>query len=478
MNSKDLSFPDSTVLVVDLDGTLCRTDTLHEALLGITAQSPAKLLAVLGHLRHGRAAVKSHLASFQGVAANTLPYNVEVLELVRRAKAEGRKTALVTASHQLQANAVAESVGLFDEVIGTSSDTNLKGKVKAEFLVERYGINGFDYVGDSKADLPVWKAARKAITVGVSSGLAKAAAAANPDILHLTPPTGRVWALLRAVRPHQWSKNTLLFLPVLAAHEASAIGNVVIGFVAFCLTASAAYVVNDLLDLQADRAHPRKRSRPFAAGVLPATTGLALVGVLLLAALIFAAFSKSALFLAVLALYFATTIVYSLSLKRKLLVDVLTLAGLYTMRIIAGGAATGIVISPWMLGFSMFLFLALAAVKRQAELIDQIATGREKSGRAYSVDDLPILRGIGLSASHAAVLVMALYVSSSDVQVLYTRPELLWLVCPLLLYWLLRMVLMTHRGYMTDDPIIFAAKDRVSLLVILLSLGLLFAAAA
>ena len=201
-----------------------------------------------------------------------------------------------------------------------------------------------------------------------------------------------------------------------------------------------------------------------------------MAGGLLLGASILGALTGNLLFLGVLALYLLTTFAYSLWLKRKLLVDVLTLAGLYTIRIVAGGAATGIVLSPWLLGFSMFLFLALAAVKRQAELIDQMATGRESSGRAYKVEDLPVLLGMALAAAHAAVLVMALYISSDDVQALYARPELLWLVCPLMLYWLLRMVMMTHRGYMTDDPIVFAAKDRVSLLAIVSSVVVVVAA--
>jgi 4-hydroxybenzoate polyprenyltransferase/phosphoserine phosphatase len=468
---------EEVVLVVDLDGTLCRTDTLHEALLGLAATRPAGVAAHLGRLREGRAAFKTHLVASHMLAGDALPLNEAVLDLVRRAKAEGRRTALVTATHQRQADAVAEATGLFDEVFGTNGDGNLKGEAKARFLTGRYGAKGFDYVGDSRADIPVWAAARKAITVGASPALVRAAEAANPDVTHIDPPKGRARAMLRAMRPHQWSKNALLFLPVLAAHDPGALGAVFLGFLAFCLTASAVYVINDLVDLPADRAHPRKRLRPFASGELPAATGVAMAAGLLLGAGILGALTGNPLFLGVLSLYLLTTFAYSLWLKRKLLVDVLTLAGLYTIRIIAGGAATGIVLSPWMLGFSMFLFLALAAVKRQAELTDQMLTGRGSSGRAYTVEDLPILRGMALSAAHAAVLVMALYVSSDDVQALYARPELLWLVCPLLLYWLLRMVMMTHRGHMTDDPIVFAAKDRVSLLVIASSVAVVIAAA-
>ena len=476
MKDEDASVSDSAVFVVDLDGTLCRTDTLHEALLGLATTRPAVFIAQFGQLLKGRAAFKGHLVSNYLLVGKALPLNENVLDLVRRARAEGRRTVLATATHQRQAVAVAEATGLFDEVFGTEGDDNLKGEAKAHFLIERFGAKGFDYVGDSRADIPVWAAARNAITVGASPSLARAAELANPEAVHIDPPKGRTRAMLRAMRPHQWSKNALLFLPMLAAHNPSTLGALLLGFFAFCFTASAVYVINDLVDLPADRAHPRKRLRPFASGELSAATGLVMAGGLLLGASILGALTGNLLFLGVLALYLLLTFAYSLWLKRKLLVDVLTLAGLYTIRIVAGGAATGIVLSPWLLGFSMFLFLALAAVKRQAELIDQMATGRESSGRAYKVEDLPVLLGMALAASHAAVLVMALYISSDDVQALYARPELLWFVCPLMLYWLLRMVMMTHRGYMTDDPIVFAAKDRVSLLAIASSVVVVVAA--
>jgi 4-hydroxybenzoate polyprenyltransferase len=275
------------------------------------------------------------------------------------------------------------------------------------------------------------------------------------------------------MRPHQWSKNLLLFLPVLAAHEPARAGVVALAFLAFCFTASAVYIINDLLDLSSDRAHPRKCRRPFAAGDLTASFGAVAALGLLLLALVFGLLTGSASFLATLVVYLLTTFAYSFTLKRKLLVDVLALAGLYTIRIVAGGAAAGLVLSPWLLGFSVFLFLSLAAIKRQAELVDQRATGRESSGRAYEVEDLPVLMALAMSSGVASVLVLALYIASDDVQVLYNSPTLLWLVCPVILYWLLRMVMMTHRGHMTDDPIVFAATDRVSQLTILMVLALI-----
>ncbi len=450
------------VLVVDLDGTLSRTDTLHEALLSLISSNPLALLRVPGWLSGGRVGFKAELADRCVVDPDSLPLNETVLDLIRMAREDGRRIALVSAADHRQVTAVAEATGLFDEAYGSAEGRNLKGTEKAAFLNAHFGAQKFDYIGDSSADLPVWASARKAITVQASGAMRRAAETANTNVLHIDPPEGRARALLKALRPHQWSKNMLLFLPVLAAHDLSKLGLVVLGFVAFCLTASAVYVINDLLDLADDRAHPRKRKRPFASGALSAQTGVVLSAGLLLVALCLGLLTGNPLFLAVLGVYLVSTFVYSLYLKRKLLIDVLALAGLYTVRIIAGGMAASVVLSPWMLGFSMFLFLALAAIKRQAELTDQMETGRTSSGRAYEVEDLPILRGMAIAAGNAAVMVLALYISSDTVQTLYSQPELIWLICPLLLYWILRMVMKTHRGQMTDDPIVFAVTDRTS----------------
>lgn len=468
------------VLVLDLDGTLSRSDTLHEALFTMIAAFPPVLLRMLRWLFRGKAAFKRRVADMCVVPGEGLPLNEEVLDLARKAHAEGRRVALVSASDQRQVNAVARHVGLFDDVIGTGAEAsagrNLGGKAKAAFLQERYGEKGFDYVGDAKVDLPVWAAARRAITVGAGPALRRAAEAVNPDTVHIAPPPGLLGTLrtyLRAMRPHQWSKNLLVFLPILSAHELNEFGAAVAAFVAFSLTASSVYLLNDLVDLQADRAHPRKRLRPFASGALPIMHGFGLaIALLVLAVAISLAFTPPA-FIGALACYYVVTFAYSLWLKRMLIIDVLTLATLYTARIIAGAVATTMWLSPWMLGFSMFIFLSLAAVKRQAELTDQLRGGREKSiGRAYEVDDLPVLRGIALSAGYAAVLVFALYISSPGIKALYGDPRFLWLICPLLLYWISRMVMMTHRGFMTDDPIVYAASDRVSQVVILLCLAI------
>lgn len=464
-------------LVVDLDGTLSRSDTLHEAVLTQVVQEPWRAFGLARLLIQGRARFKAAVADKGIVNPACLPLNETVVEALRAARSAGRPTALVSAADHRQVQAVADAVGLFDEARGSKGQQNLKGPQKAAFLTERFGHRGFDYIGNARADIPVWRAARRAITVQAKPSLRRAAEAVNPDALHLDTPTGHSRAMLRALRPYQWSKNVLLLLPPLAAHDATKILPVLAGFLAFCLTASAVYVMNDLIDLSADRAHPRKRSRPFAAGELSASTGVAMSAGLLVAALGFGWWTGDPVFILLLFAYLVSTFAYSLFLKRKLLIDVVALAGLYSVRIIAGGAAGSIDLSPWMIGFSMFMFLSLAAIKRQAELTDQAVSGRVSSGRAYEIEDLPILRGIALSAGQAAVLVLAIYIASDDVQALYIAPSLLWLICPLVLYWILRMVMKTHRGHMTDDPIVFAATDRASVTILILCLMIGLAAA-
>lgn len=480
----DLHEQPAPVLVIDMDGTLVRTDTLHEALFRLVSVSPFALLALLGPLRDGKAAFKRALADRMIANAGTLPLNEDVVALAREARAEGRRTALVSAADHRQVQAVAEATGLFSEAFGTGAPgaggANLAGAAKAAFLTERYGARGFDYVGDSKADPPVWAAAREAVTVAATGRVRAAAESSNDAVRHIDPPAAglaRLRPYLKALRPHQWSKNALIFMPVFTAHAFELWPQALAAFVAFCLTASSVYLVNDLMDLDADRAHPRKCARPFASGAIPLAHGVALAPALILAAILISVAFTPPLFLGALILYYIVTFAYSLWLKRKLIIDVCTLAGLYTMRILAGAAATGVVLSPWILAFSMFLFLALAAVKRQAELRDQKESGRgDVSGRAYRIDDLPVIRALGLSAGNAAVLVFALYINSENVRELYTRPEALWLICPLLLYWTSRMVMVTHRGWMTDDPIVFAAKDKVSIGVGALSVAAVLAA--
>lgn len=454
------------VLAVDLDGTLIRSDLLWETLLDRLAHDPRDALAALARLPAGRAALKARLAGDTALDVAHLPYRAEVLDLIAAHRAAGGRVALVTASDIRLAEAVAAHLGCFDEVHGSTPDRNLKGPAKAAFLAGRFGAGGFDYAGDSRADLAVWGRARQAVTVGAGPALRRAAEVAAPGALHLAPPTGRWRGHLKALRPHQWLKNLLVFLPALAAHatDPAVWAAACLAFVAFSLTASSVYVLNDLLDLGPDRAHPRKRRRPFASGAVPLVHGLAMAPGLLAAAVAVALAALPPVFLLVLAGYYALTLAYSLWIKRKLVADICALAGLYTARIMAGAAATGVMLSPWMLAFSGFLFLSLAAVKRQAELVDGIARGRDRAaGRAYQAGDLPIVAAMAIASGFLSVLVLALYIASPEVRALYPRPEILWAACPVLLYWISRTVMLAHRGRMTDDPVIYAVRDRVSL---------------
>ncbi|MBY8977362.1 UbiA family prenyltransferase [Rhodobacteraceae bacterium NNCM2] len=467
---------DNTPLVVDLDGTLAPVDTLHESILSLISSNPPALLRLAGWVTQGRDAVANNVAQEVVLRPSDLPLNEEVLEHVRAARSNGRPTALVSSADQRQLEAIDTELDLFDEVKGSVDGAGFDGDAKAAWLVERFGDKGYDFIGNSATDLPVWNHARNALSAHADEALRKQLDRLEGESEHLAPqPNGlaRLKPYIKAMRPHQWLKNMLVFVPALAAHDPGAFGPALIAFILFSLVASSAYLLNDMLDLQADRAHPRKRKRPFAAGDIPVAHGMVqVVGLLLVSGVV--ALWTQPLFFAVLATYLVLTLLYSFVLKRKLIVDICTLGGLYTIRIVGGGAAAGLAISPWLLGFSMFIFLALAAVKRLAEILDIIKRGETSAaGRAYEARDLPVVLGIALASGYSAVLIFALYISSDAVVSLYSTPDLLWLFCPILLYWISRMTIIAHRGEMHDDPIVFALRDKVSL-VVLSMMGALF----
>lgn len=462
---------DKTVaaLVVDLDLSLVMTDTLHESLVQVASRNLLAAFWLIGSLGKGKAAFKAAVAAHGVPDAALLPLNPDVVALIEQERALGRRVVLVSAADQAIVDAVASQLALFDEAFGSDGQRNLSGAAKAAFLTERYGEGGFHYVGDARSDMAVWKQSGRAITVGARSRLRGQVDRLGRDALHLSPPAAgmaRWLPYLKAIRPHQWLKNVLVFLPLLAAHDFSAdrVLPTLVAFVAFCLTASSIYLVNDLFDLPADRAHPRKRKRPMACGTMPIAHGIVLAGVLLLAAIVLCLVAAPPLVLAILALYYALTLAYSLALKRRLVIDICTLAGLYTLRIMGGAVAATLPLSPWILAFSVFLFLSLAAMKRQAELVQGLNDGRtEAAGRAYEAGDLPIVAMMAIAAGYISVMVMALYISSPVVQALYKSPVVLWGICPVLLYWVSRMVMIAHRGRMNDDPVVFAVTDKVSL---------------
>lgn len=479
-----------TPLVVDLDGALARGNLSRESALGLVSralpEAVRRLVPLVGlWRRQGRAAVKAALAGLVRPDPALLPWRPETLDLIREARAQGRRTVLVSSADESLVRAAADHLGIFDEAHGSDGRRDLAGRARADFLAERFGPGGFDYVGDAAEDLPVWVVARRAVTVAAPQALvraveAQAGARAGTDPhapLHLAPPEGgaaRLRPWLRAIRPHQWSKNLLVFAPLLAEHRLDAEGwtAAALAFLAFCLAASSAYLLNDLLDLEADRAHPDKRHRPFAAGELGTGAG-GIAAALLLAGALAAAGAASAMVLGVTAFYYGATLLYSLALKRELVIDICVLAGLYSLRVIAGAVAVGSTPSPWMLAFCTFLFLSLAAMKRQTELVGlppsdpadaaDTPAARRAAGRAYRAEDLPVVTMMAIAAGYTAVLVLALYIYTPGVRALYAAPMFLWGAPPILLYWISRMVMIAHRGGMPSDPVLFALRDRVSL---------------
>ncbi len=460
-------------LVVDLDGTLIHTDLLVESALLACRQRLGTLFALPGWLSQGKAVLKRELASRAEVEIASLPFNAPFLAWLREQHAAGRTLVLATASDMHYARQVQDHLGCFDSVLASENGHNLSAENKRAALVARYGEGGYDYAGNASDDLAVWRSARQAIVVNAAAGLQ---AQIGIPVSEVFPAAGRrLQAWGKALRLHQWLKNVLLFLPLLAAHrfEPAAWLPAVLGFFAFGLCASSVYLLNDLLDLTADRHHPRKRLRPFASGRLPALHG-ALVAPCLLVLALGMAFALSPPFAMVLLGYYTLTLAYSFQLKRIAMLDVMTLAGLYTVRIVAGAALTGITPSFWLLSFALFFFLCLAFLKRYTELVGlRERKGHKAKGRGYAADDASLIATQGSAAGYIAVLVLAFYINSQEVWALYHEPRWLWGICVLLLYWLNRSWWLAHRGQLHDDPVIYAVMDRGSRIILVLVLCLL-----
>jgi 4-hydroxybenzoate polyprenyltransferase/phosphoserine phosphatase len=469
-------------LIVDLDGTLIHTDMLHETVLRTLRDNPLGIFRIPLWLSRGKAVLKRNLAGQTDVDAAHLPYNDDLINWLRRERAQGRKLILCTASDRLIAETVSSHLGIFDEVMASDGVTNLSGIQKAKALEQRFGKSGFDYAGNSSADLTVWKCSRNGVVVNASRSVARQA----KDICHVEqifpPKQIKLTTWRKALRIHQWMKNLLLFIPLLAAHQITnfaALQSLLLAFVSFSLCASAVYLSNDLLDLESDRQHPRKRNRPFASGALPVWVGVALTPLLLVASATLATYVGGTFFRWLL-LYFVLTCAYSFGIKRIILMDCLVLAMLYTIRIVAGAAAAKLSLSFWLLAFAVFLFLSLAYVKRYAELELQLAHGKTKVlGRGYYTSDAPLVQTLGISAGYASVVVLALYLNSEAVTKLYRTPEVVWAAVPILAFWVSWMWMQAHRGNMHDDPLVFAIKDVASLLAgvafaIVLAIGAAF----
>ena len=460
------------ILVINLDGTLVKSDMLYETFWSAFEKNLFIPLISICKLFFGKSHIKNFLANNANFDVETLPYNKIVIDYIQRHKSQGGKVALVSSSAELVALKISKHINLFDEVYASSKQIKLNGINKALFLNQRYGIRKYDYLGNSLEDIQIWKYSNKAITIDASRYLEKKCYEINQKCFHLKSENrvNDIKAFFIAIRPYQWLKNILIFLPIIAAHN---INNIVIldailAFISFSFTASSVYLINDLLDLKSDRNHPHKNKRPFASGDLPMQMGH-ILGLATLLLGIICALKLGLNFLSVLFLYFLITIFYSIYFKKRTIIDIFILSLLYTIRIIGGGVATNIDVSFWLLAFAIFIFLSLAAIKRQSELVDLLKRGKsEIVGRGYNVQDLNFISSFALSAGLLSNLVLILYINSPKVFSLYPNPEFLWFSCFLFLFWIVRICFKTNRGEMNYDPIIFSIKDNISISIFVL----------
>ena len=470
-------------LCVDCDGTLIRTDLLYESLFRVFLSRPWLLWKVLSWIMQGRAHLKSQLASMAKIDCGLLPFRHEVLEMIKKHNLQGGHAFLVTASHESLARRVAIACGCFKEVFASNATMNLKGAKKAAFLVERFGQKGFDYAGDSTSDFAVWASADTAIIVGRDSGFVKKVAKVNDKILHLKQNTSSWRAWPKLIRLHQWAKNLIIFVPLVTSHQifdSVFFLQASLAFFAFSFLASATYIFNDLCDLDNDRSHSKKCWRPLADGLISLPVAFLFATVLCLISGTLG-FILGLNFLVIQLIYFLGSLIYSSVIKKIVLIDVIVLAGFYIWRLVAGGVATGIGLSNWLLSFALFVFISLALAKRYVELLELPATKenarKNMKGRGYLSSDLPLVFGLGISAAMVSVLVMLLYVNSPEVMVLYKNPQVLFLLAPLLLFWICRVWLLALRKELHEDPVLFAVKDKSSYLVVVCMLVVVIAGA-
>lgn len=459
-------------IYVDLDGTLLKSDLLLESLAVLAKTHTFMLILVPFWLLFGKANLKAKIASRAEIDIKSLPYNSKLLEYLTEKNNEGHRLILASASNEKYVAAVSRFLGIFDVYLASSHSTNLSGQHKLSAIQMDCGSSAFSYAGNDSVDLPIWSAADTAIVVTGSKALVERVKAVTEVTRVFVHDHKSVLQFIRALRPHQWSKNFLVFLPLVAAHrldDTTLISHSVIAFIAFSLCASSVYLLNDMLDLASDRSHVRKRYRPFAAGSLSLSYGFLGAPLLLLIAFSLALTLPPA-FIAVLAGYYVITLAYSFQIKRVIVLDVLTLAGLYTLRLVSGAAATSVDLSFWLLAFSMFLFLSLALLKRCSELLALRGEGKSDAhGRGYFSTDYQVLNQLGVSSGLVSVLVLALYINSDKIAELYAEPRFIWLLCPIVLYWIGRIWVKANRGEVHEDPIVFAAKDRRTYWLVLIS---------
>ena len=456
-------------LCIDLDGTLIQTDSLWESCLRLISQQPFMFFLLPMWLFLGKAGFKQKIASHVELDPSSLPYNTNLLKYLTQQRLRQRHIVLVTAANKKIAESISHHLNIFDEIIASDETNNLSGKNKANVLIEKFGEKGFIYAGNADIDLDVWQHSASAIVVNASDKLVKKAKEITTieEIIHVKEPLS-FKIILKAIRVHQWSKNLLIFGALILSHSwfnTTAIQSAIFAFFSFSFAASSIYLINDLIDLESDRKHKTKRYRPLAAGTLPIQTAIILIPFLLLSSFLFATQASSA-FTQILVVYLFLTTAYSLFLKPIALLDVITLTSLYTLRIIAGALAIHVPLSYWLLAFSMFIFLSLALIKRFSELKNLAQQGETISiSRGYHTDDLPAVSLFGISSGYISVLVLVFYTHDLQADTLYSNPDWLWFVAVAVLYWISRMWLLTFRGQMNEDPVLFAIRDRNSYIV-------------
>ncbi len=458
-------------ICVDLDGTLIKTDMLFETALLFLKENVLNIFLMLTWLLKSKATLKNNLSQRVNLNASLLPYNQELLQYLNKNKNQ-YDLILATATNGIIAKNVANHVGIFSDVVASDAKTNLKGKNKLEVLDQRYGKGKYIYCGDSSADLPIFSSSMSFVLVNPSRSTKAKAMKLKNAALVIENKKSFFKSILKQIRVYQWIKNILLFLPPLLAHvtDIDIYQQAILAFISFSFTASSIYILNDLLDLESDRAHKRKRFRPIAAGNVSIPMAALTFLILIVSSGFISIEFLPVEYSLVLLLYFISNLLYSFKLKQIYLIDIVILASLYTLRIYAGSLAVTVPASKWLLAFSMFMFLSLAFLKRYTELLDLKTHKKEKAkGRGYSVDDISLVQSFGTGAGLLSILVYTLYIESNSITLLYKRPEFLYLIAPLLLIWVGRLWFKANRGDMHDDPIVFTAKDKISYIIIGLS---------
>ena len=453
-------------LCVDLDGTLVKTDLLFESFLSLIKLNLLYLFLVPLWWLKGKANFKHQIAKRVDLDVNSLPYNQNFIKYLSAETDRGRLLILATASNEKYAIQIANKIGIFSEVLASNQHINLSRKVKADLLIKKYGKQKFDYAGNSSDDLIVWEHSRKAIVVNADRNIIRKVEKITTVQKIVEQKKQGVLLFLKAIRIHQWVKNVLIFIPIVTAHQITNFKIDALGFwafLSFSFCSSGIYVLNDLIDLESDRLNEYKKNRPFASADLSIQFGLTIIPLFLTISFALAVILPPDFMLAI-ACYLVFTTMYTFYFKKIIMLDVIVLAFLYTMRIIAGHEATGIPYSFWLFAFSLFLFFSLALLKRYSELYNLQKDNNQLHawGRGYYIGDISHISQIGSSSGLIAILILALYINSREVMALYQTPMLLWLICPLMLYWISRVWLKAGRGEIHEDPIIFAFKDKVS----------------